>query len=64
MAALKQDSSESESEDGATTYRSLTGMWEHGNLSRSSNLPIWYIHIVTNMQTKTLIISERNTVTW
>ncbi len=27
MAALKQDTSESESEDGATTYRSLAGMW-------------------------------------
>lgn len=26
IAALKQDSSESESEDGATTYRSLAGM--------------------------------------
>lgn len=29
MAALKQDSSESESEDGATTYRSLAGIRDH-----------------------------------
>lgn len=26
MAALKQDTSESDSDDGATTYRSLAGM--------------------------------------
>lgn len=32
MAALKQDSSESESEDGATTYRSLAGMTGHETL--------------------------------
>lgn len=32
MAALKQDSSESESEDGTTTYRSLAGMEGHETL--------------------------------
>lgn len=32
MAALKKDSSESESEDGVTTHRSLTGKGGHKNL--------------------------------
>lgn len=37
MAALKQDSSESESEDGATTYRSLAGMKGRQTLRVNSN---------------------------
>lgn len=74
MAALKRDSSDSDSEDGATTYRSLAGMRGHKTLPNISPLlfnnsltlklfDLSYLYVVADMQTRTLFVIYCTTLT-
>lgn len=56
MAALKQDSSESESEDGNTTYRSLAGTRGHETSYLSNYLPI-YAPVCFDFRVKQVVLS-------